>query len=73
MQQTKLAEDQRKAAEQSRASADNAYREAMQLSPDQFLQLERIKMQIEVCGHQGSNCTFFIGGNVTPVNDVGRK
>jgi len=73
MQQTKLAEDQRKAAEQSRASADNAYREAMQLSPDQFLQLERIKMQLEVCGHQGSNCTFFIGGNVTPVNDVGRK
>ena len=73
MQQTKLAEDQRKAAEQSSASADNAYREAMQLSPDQFLQLERIKMQIEVCGHQGSNCTFFIGGNVTPVNDVGRK
>ena len=73
MQQTKLAEDQRKAAEQSRAAADNAYREAMQLSPDQFLQLERIKMQIEVCGHQGSNCTFFIGGNVTPVNDVGRK
>lgn len=72
-QQTKLAEDQRKAAEQSRASADNAYREAMQLSPDQFLQLERIKMQQDVCGHQGSNCTFFIGGNVTPVNDVGRK
>lgn len=72
-QQTKLAEDQRKAAEQSRAAADNAYREAMQLSPDQFLQLERIKMQRDVCGHQGSNCTFFIGGNVTPVNDVGRR
>ena len=72
-QQTKLAEDQRKAAEQSRAAADNAYREAMQLSPDQFLQLERIKMQRDVCAHQGTNCTFFIGGNVTPVNDVGRK
>jgi hypothetical protein len=70
-QQTKLAEDQRKAAEQSRASADNAYRQAMQLSPDQFLQLERIKMQRDVCAH-GSNCTFFIGGNVTPVKDVGR-
>jgi regulator of protease activity HflC (stomatin/prohibitin superfamily) len=72
-QQTKLAEDQRKAAEQSRANADNAYREEMQLSPDQFLQLERIKMQREVCGHQGSNCTFFIGGNVTPVLDAGRR
>ncbi len=71
-QQTKLAEDQRKAAEQSRAAADNAYREAMQLSPDQFLQLERIKMQRDVCAH-GSTCTFFVGGGVSPVMDVGRK
>jgi len=71
-QQTKLAEDQRKAAEQSRAAADNAYREAMQLSPDQFLQLERIKMQRDVCAHGGS-CTFFIGGGASPVLDVGRK
>jgi len=71
-QQTKLAEDQRKAAEQSRASADNSYREAMQLSPDQFLQLERIKMQRDVCAH-GSTCTFFIGGGASPVLDVGRK
>jgi hypothetical protein len=71
-QQTKLAEDQRKAAEQSRAAADNAYREAMQLSPDQFLQLERIKMQRDVCAH-GTTCTFFIGAGVSPVLDVGRK
>jgi regulator of protease activity HflC (stomatin/prohibitin superfamily) len=71
-QQTKLAEDQRKAAEQSRAAADNAYREAMQLSPDQFLQLERIKMQRDVCAH-GGTCTFFIGGGASPVLDVGRK
>ena len=71
-QQTKLAEDQRKAAEQSRAAADNAYRQAMQLSPDQFLQLERIKMQRDVCS-KGTNCTFFIGGGVSPVLDVGKK
>ncbi len=71
-QQTKLAEDQRKAAEQSRAAADNAYREAMQLSPDQFLQLERIKMQRDVCGH-GGNCTFFIGSGPSPVIDVGKR
>jgi len=69
-QQTKLAEDQRKAAEQSRAAADNAYRQAMQLSPDQFLQLERIKMQRDVCAH-GTTCTFFIGGGASPVIDVG--
>gem|GEM_PF-6134447 len=31
---------------------------------------QRIKMQRDVCSHQGSNCTFFIGGNVTPVNPV---
>lgn len=73
-QQTKLAEDQRKAAEQSRAAADNAYREAMQLSPDQFLQLERIKMQRETCGVNGkATCTFFIGSGPSPVIDVGRK
>ena len=53
-QQTKLAEDQRKAAETSRASADNAYREAMDLSPEQFIQLETIKMQRDVCGKEGS-------------------
>ncbi len=65
-QQRKLAEDQRKAAEQSRAAADNAYRQEMQLSPDQFLQLERIKMQRDVCS-SGGNCTFFIDGKPTPV------
>jgi len=42
--QRKLAEDQRRAAETSRAEADNAYREAMHLSPEQFIQLETIKM-----------------------------
>lgn len=66
--QRKLAEDQRKAAEASRAAADNAYREAMNLSPDQFLQLERIKMQKEVCA--GGKCTFLIGSGVMPTLDV---
>jgi hypothetical protein len=69
-QQTKLAEDQRKMAEQSRASADNAYREAMQLSPDQFLQLENIKMQREVCT-QGAKCTFIANaGKAQPILDA---
>ena len=72
-QQTKLAEDQRKAAETSRAQADNAYRQAMDLSPQQFIELQRINMQRDVCNHQGANCTFFIGGNVTPVLDAGKK
>jgi hypothetical protein len=37
------------------------------------LQLERIKMQRDVCAHGGTNCTFFIGGGASPVIDVGRK
>jgi regulator of protease activity HflC (stomatin/prohibitin superfamily) len=57
--QKKLAEDQRKQAELSRAAADNAYREAMQLSPEQFLRLETINMQRYVC--QKTNCTFVVG------------
>ena len=72
-QQRKLAEDQRKEAERSRAAADNAYREAMQLSPDQFLRLETIKMQDQVCGQYGkATCTFLMGGGVSPVLGVGK-
>ena len=68
--QTKLAEDQRKMAEQSRADADNAYREAMHLSPEQFIQLESIKMQKEACGKDGkASCTFIQNGGATPVID----
>jgi regulator of protease activity HflC (stomatin/prohibitin superfamily) len=55
-QQMKLAEDARAQSEQSRAKADNAYREAMGLSPEQFIQLENIKMMERACGN--GNCTF---------------
>jgi regulator of protease activity HflC (stomatin/prohibitin superfamily) len=66
--QKKLAEDQRMLAEQSRAAADNAYRQAMQLSPDQFLALETIKMQHDVCGPNGKGtCTFIQNGAATPI------
>jgi regulator of protease activity HflC (stomatin/prohibitin superfamily) len=69
--QTKLAEDQRKMAEQSRAEADNAYRESMHLSPEQFIQLEAIKMQTKVCGPEGKGtCTFIQNGGATPVLDL---
>jgi regulator of protease activity HflC (stomatin/prohibitin superfamily) len=67
--QKKLAEDQRQQAEQSRANADNAYREAMHLSPEQFIQLEMIKMQSEVCGEKGkANCTFIQNGTPAVYN-----
>ena len=55
-QQKKLAEDARAQSEQSRAKADNAYREAMQLSPEQFIQLETVKMMERACTN--GNCTF---------------
>jgi regulator of protease activity HflC (stomatin/prohibitin superfamily) len=55
-QQRKLAEDQRMMAEQSRAAADAAYNLKMDLSPAQYLQLETIKMQRDVCSKGG--CYF---------------
>lgn len=55
-QQRKLAEDQRRMAEESRAAADNAYNVKMQLTPDQYLRLESIKMQRDVCAKGG--CYF---------------
>jgi hypothetical protein len=69
--QTKLAEDERTKAEQSRANADNAYREAMHLSPEQFIQLETIKMQRAVCGEGKTNCTFIQNGAL-PVYNLAR-
>ena len=73
-QQKKLAEDQRALAETSRARADNAYREAMGLSPQKFIQLETVKMQREVCGDQGkATCTFIMSGNAQAVYDLARK
>lgn len=66
--QRKLAEDQRKDAEQARAVADNAYREAMRLSPDQFLQLEYIKTLNTICG--GEKCTFIMGQGAVPTLQV---
>lgn len=65
--QRKLAEDERKAAEQSRALADNAYRNAMSLSPQQFIALESIKMQREVCATE--RCTFINGASI-PVSQM---
>lgn len=65
MDAMKNAEDSRKAAEMARAAADNAYRSEMSLSPEQFVDLERIKMQRDAC--QKNTCIF---GNASPV--IGR-
>ena len=64
--QTKIAEDARKAAETSRAEADNAYRNSLGLSPEQFIELQRIKMQEDVCLKH--TCTFVSGNASALVN-----
>jgi regulator of protease activity HflC (stomatin/prohibitin superfamily) len=68
--QRKLAEDQRKEAEQARAASDNAYRNALGMSSEQFIQLEAIHAQREICLKGG--CTLIMGGS-TPLVNVGSK
>jgi regulator of protease activity HflC (stomatin/prohibitin superfamily) len=70
--QMKLAEDQRLLAEESRAKADNAYRESMHLSPEQFIQLETIKMQKAVCGPDAKTACTFIQNGAAPVYNLNR-
>jgi len=56
------AEQQREKSEAARAAADNAYRQEMNLSADQFIQLESVKRYSEVCTKSG-NCNLIIGGS----------
>lgn len=67
-QQTKLAEVQRKSAEEARAAADNAYRQAIGLSPEQYVQLKRIEMEQRVCAD--AKCTFIENSGALPVFGV---
>jgi regulator of protease activity HflC (stomatin/prohibitin superfamily) len=69
-EQTKLAEDARQAAERSRAEADNAYRNSMSMSPEQFLELQAIKMQQAACT-SGAKCVFITPGvKSSPIVDT---
>lgn len=63
--QKKLAEDQRKLAEESRAAADQAYNQKMGLNTEQYVALQAIQMQRDVCAK--GNCTFIYGANATPM------
>jgi hypothetical protein len=61
----------------SRADADNAYRNALGLSPQQFIQLETIRMQQAVCGPQKDGHTtprtFILNGSgATPIINAGK-
>lgn len=59
--QRKLAEDARLQAEQSRAAADNAYRQEMHLDASQFVQLESIKRYSDACKVEGVSCVIVQG------------
>ena len=62
--QIKNAEVQRKAAEEARAAADNAYRQAIGLSPEQYVQLKRVEMEQRVCAD--AKCTFIENAGAMP-------
>lgn len=58
------AEEARRDAEFARAEADNAYRQEMTITADQFVQMEMMKLSAttmrEVCGGGKGNCSFTI-------------
>lgn len=60
--QKTLAEAQRLLAERARADADNAYRLAMNLSPDQYLQLKSIEALAWACASKPGTCSFVTTG-----------
>ena len=66
--QIKNAEIQRKSAEEARAAADNAYRQAIGLSPEQYVQLKRVEMELKVCGE--GKCTFIENSGAVPALSV---
>jgi len=51
-----IAEGNREVEQIAKAKADNAYRNAMQLSPDMFIQLERIKRYADACRDTKGTC-----------------
>lgn len=55
------AEDQRLNAETARAEADNAYRNSIGLSPEQFVSLEIGKMQLDAVRSCTGGCTVIVG------------
>ena len=61
MQQADLAEKARKEAEVSRAAADNAYRQALGMSSEEFVKLEQAKLLVEACS-KAKECVLVPSG-----------
>jgi regulator of protease activity HflC (stomatin/prohibitin superfamily) len=66
--EAEAAEIQRKREQTAKAEADNAYRNAMGLSPDMFIQLEAIKRFSETC----KTSTCIVGAPGVPIT-LGKK
>lgn len=64
MQQAKLAEDAREAQQIAKAKADNAYRTNMNLTPQQYVDLQIASLQADAC-RQSKECVIVPPG--TPV------
>lgn len=65
--ETTAAEEQRRLSETKRAAADNAYRQAMSLSVDDFVKLQGVKAYSEACKYKTANCVIMVGGSNTGV------
>lgn len=57
MDQSKLAEDARKEQQVAKAVADNAYRNGLGMSPEQFVSIELAKFQLAAC-QQAKECVI---------------
>jgi hypothetical protein len=51
-------------------SSQCSYRQAIGLSPEQFIELQRINMHLQVCGPSGKSQCTFIQNDATPVYDL---
>ena len=69
MEQKAIAETARADAERKRAEADKAYMNAMNLSPNQFINLKWIET---VASKQGANIDVLVGGGETPMWNIKR-
>ena len=69
MEQKAVAEEARAEAETKRAEADKAYMTAMNLSPNQFINLKWIET---VANKNGANIDVLVGGGETPMWNIKR-
>ncbi len=67
MEAAREAENQRKEAERARAAADNAYRNEMSLTPEQFIKLEDVKARKMLYEQCNKGCTIIVSDGMTPL------